>query len=107
MPNPEMPNQDALEQGLLNQGLSNQYVSNRDGVDPEDAPIYLIPGAIADLFIDVTRSSTIKLADRYGLLAAMFDEALDEDERQAIDRLLRAIKRGKVKVVDDLSEIIH
>lgn len=97
MPDPEMPNQDAL----------NQDLSNQDGLDPDDAPIYLIPGAIAELFTDVSRSSTIKLADRYGLLAAMFDDALDEEERQAIDRLLRAIKRGRVKVVDDLSEIIH
>ncbi len=66
-------------------------------------PVRLIPGAVADLFAQVTMSGKITLADRYGLMAALLEESLTEDERGAIDRLLRALCRGRIKVVSELS----
>ncbi len=69
-------------------------------------PVTLLPTALSDLFAQATTSGRITLADRYGLLAAMFDESLSDEERFSIDRLLRSVCRGRVKMVDELSAVI-
>ncbi|AFZ16778.1 hypothetical protein [Allocoleopsis franciscana] len=68
-------------------------------------PVRLIPGAISDLFAQVTISGKITLADRYGLMAAVLEDSMTEDERSAIDRLLRALCRGRIQVVNEISSI--
>jgi hypothetical protein len=44
-------------------------------------------------------------ADRYGLMAALLDEQLGSEERTVIDRLLRAVCRGRLAIADDISAI--
>lgn len=68
-------------------------------------PLQLIPGAIAEIFAHASASGEITLADRYGLMAAIFEEQLSDDERCAIDRILRAVYRGRLQPVDKLSVI--
>jgi hypothetical protein len=63
--------------------------------------LQLIPGAISEMFASVTRTGTLTLGDRYGLLAATFDENLDPEERTQIDRLLYSVRRGLVHVQAD------
>lgn len=70
-------------------------------------PVRLIPGAISDLFAQVSTTGTITLADRYGLMAAILEESLTEEERCAIDRLLRAFCRGRMRVVNEISAIVE
>ncbi|HEY9649796.1 MAG TPA: hypothetical protein V6C95_03975 [Coleofasciculaceae cyanobacterium] len=65
--------------------------------------VSLLPGAISDLFAQVSSTGQITLADRYGLMAALLDDALTEEERRSIDRLLHAFYRGRVRVVSELS----
>ncbi len=67
------------------------------------APAQLIPGAIAELFAQVSISRVITLADRYGLMAAVFDESLSDEERYAVNRVLRAACRGQLRFVNELS----
>lgn len=69
------------------------------------APVRLLPGAISDLFAEVTSTGYITLADRYGLMAALFEESLTQEERTAIDRLLYSIKRGRMKIVNEISAL--
>lgn len=69
-------------------------------------PATLLPGAIADLYAQVSNSGEITLSDRYALMAAIFDESLSEEERYAIDRLLRAAIRGRLRFVDELSSAL-
>ncbi|MGK7922226.1 MAG: hypothetical protein AB4080_19695 [Trichodesmium sp.] len=71
----------------------------------KEPPVYLLPSALGDLFAHVNDTRCITLADRYGLMAAMFDESLPEDEKRSIDRLLRAICKGRIKVVDEISAV--
>ena len=71
------------------------------------SPAILLPSAISDLFAEVTISGSITLADRYGLMAAVMDESLDEEERFSIDRLLHSVSRGRVKIVDELSTVME
>ena len=70
-----------------------------------EPPIYLLPSALGDLFAQANKSGYITLADRYGLMAAIFDESLSEDEKRSIDRLLRAIRKGRIKIVDEISAV--
>lgn len=65
--------------------------------------VRLIPGALSDLFAQVTSSGKITLADQYGLMAALLDDSLTPEERASLDRLLHALKRGRLKVVDEIS----
>lgn len=60
--------------------------------------LQLIPGAIAEMLASVSDTGMLTLGDRYGLLAATLDDSLSEEERRAVNRLLRAVMRGKVKV---------
>jgi hypothetical protein len=64
-----------------------------------------LPCAISDIFAHASRSGQITVADRYGLMAALVSDSLSEEDRQAIDRLLHAARRGRLKIVDELSAI--
>lgn len=65
----------------------------------------LLPGALSTLFAQVTSSGCMTKADRYGLMAALLDEELGSEERTVIDRLLRAVCRGRLAIADDLSAV--
>lgn len=65
----------------------------------------LLPGAFYDLFAQVSISGYLTKADRYGLMAALLEENLDTEERSAIDRLLCAVRRGRLTIVDELSAL--
>lgn len=58
----------------------------------------LLPHAIANLFAATAHTGIVTLADRYGLLTALTNETLTEDEQQAIDRLLHAVARGRLQL---------
>ncbi len=62
------------------------------------APAHLIPGAIPELFAKVSSSGKITIADRYGLKSALLQDSLTSEERDSIDRLLRAAYRGRLKL---------
>jgi hypothetical protein len=61
----------------------------------------LIPGAINEMLVSVSDTGYLTKLDRYGLMAAIIDESLDPEERSSIDRLLRLVRRGMIKVVDN------
>ena len=67
--------------------------------------ISLLPGAIAELFAYSSTSGVITLADRYGLLAALLQDGISEEELLSIDRLLRAVRRGHLIVVNEISSL--
>jgi len=69
------------------------------------SPVNLIPSALGELFAEVNHTGYITLADRYGLMAAIFDETLTEEDKRSIDRLLRSVRRGRIKLVNELSAI--
>ncbi len=68
-------------------------------------PVCLLPDAISELFVQASSSGKITLADRYGLMAALLDESLAQEDRELIDRLLRAVRRGRLEIVDDISSV--
>jgi hypothetical protein len=63
----------------------------------------LIPGAISEMIVSTSTTKTLTLADRYGLMAAIMDEFIGEDELRALNRILRYIIGGRIQIVDQLS----
>ncbi len=66
-------------------------------------PICLLETGLADLFAQVTELGILTLADRYGLLAAILDEDLSTEEMTYIDRILYSVRKGRVRLVNELS----
>ncbi|NJL01595.1 MAG: hypothetical protein HC910_13920 [Spirulinaceae cyanobacterium SM2_1_0] len=64
--------------------------------------VQLLPGAVAEILASASESGRIDLSDRYGLMAAVLDESLDEEQMRAINRLLRAVAKGRIRVLDQL-----
>ncbi|NJL02906.1 MAG: hypothetical protein HC910_20935 [Spirulinaceae cyanobacterium SM2_1_0] len=60
--------------------------------------LQILPGAVAEILANSSETGTLTLADRYGLMAAIADESLEEDERRAINRLLRRVQRGCIQL---------
>ncbi len=69
-------------------------------------PVQLLPDAIPEMLVSVAQTGCLTVADRYGLMAATLDDSLTEEERLATDRLLMAVRRGRVKVVDRISAVL-
>ncbi|MEO1123989.1 MAG: hypothetical protein AAFX95_07895 [Cyanobacteria bacterium J06639_16] len=66
----------------------------------------LLRYALAELFADVSQSGVVTLADRYGLMAAVFEEdQLTDDEKCSVNRLLRSASKGRVQIVNELSTL--
>lgn len=65
--------------------------------------VELLPGAISEIMATVSETGVLTLADRYGLMAAVMNESLNDDDRSSTNRLLRAVMKGRVKVVNELS----
>lgn len=68
--------------------------------------IQLIPGAISEILASVSDTGVLTLADRYGLMAAILDESLEAEDRNSLNRLLRSVLKGRVKIVNELSSIM-
>ncbi|MBD2256212.1 hypothetical protein H6G13_01370 [Pseudanabaena sp. FACHB-2040] len=68
-----------------------------------DPQCSLLPLAISEILADAATTGQLSLADRYGLMAAILSESLSEEERAAIDRLLRAVLRGRLQISNHLS----
>jgi len=60
--------------------------------------IRLLPGAIAAILAETAETGQLTRSDRYGLLAAVLDDSLSDDERRAVNRILRAVQRGRVQL---------
>ncbi len=66
----------------------------------------LLPGAINELIATVTDTHRLTKADRYGMMAAILDESTTDEERGCLDRLIRALVKGRIQVADELSIVM-
>ena len=67
--------------------------------------IHLLKNALGEIFVNAQITGCLTQADRYGLLAAVMDESLGEEERRCIDRMLRSVRRGRLKIVNEISAL--
>ncbi|MGD1807747.1 hypothetical protein ACP6PL_20250 [Dapis sp. BLCC M126] len=60
--------------------------------------VQLLPGAINEIMASVAENCSLTESDRYGLMAAVLDDSLTEEERCSVNRLLRSVVRGRVQL---------
>jgi hypothetical protein len=63
--------------------------------------VYLLDSTITQLFIQVIQKGQLTLTDRCVLMKAILSNSLCPDEEILINRLLHAVRRGMLKVVDE------
>jgi len=68
---------------------------------PQTQFLKLLPNALPELFAQVSATGQLTQADRYGLLAAFLDQAIEPDQHRMIDRIFYGIRRGWIKLVDE------
>jgi hypothetical protein len=69
-------------------------------------PVKLLPTALYELFATASVSGRLTLADRYGLMAALLEESLLDEELCVINRLLYAVRQGRIALVDEISVLL-
>lgn len=60
----------------------------------------LLPGAISAILASVSETGTLTLTDRYGLMAAILEDSLEEEDVRSCNRLLRSVIKGRVKIAN-------
>ncbi|GAB4305975.1 MAG TPA: hypothetical protein IGS52_04250 [Oscillatoriaceae cyanobacterium M33_DOE_052] len=55
---------------------------------------------ISEIFYQIWHSGQITYHHRWGLMSALMQDSLNQEEREAIDRLLHAVRRGWLRLVD-------
>ncbi|HEY9727375.1 MAG TPA: hypothetical protein V6D50_13075 [Chroococcales cyanobacterium] len=68
--------------------------------------VRLLPTALPELFASASHTGCLTVADRYGLMAALLEDSLVEEDRCAVDRLLHAVRRGRIAIVDEISVVL-
>jgi hypothetical protein len=53
---------------------------------------------ISEIFCQIWRSGKITYLERWGLMSALLKDSLTEDEMDAINRLLHAVRRGWLRI---------
>lgn len=64
--------------------------------------VYFLESTIAELFAQVIQKGNITLKERYVLRTALLNNSLCQEEEILINRLLHAVRRGRLQVLDDL-----
>ncbi|MFK8183118.1 MAG: hypothetical protein AB8B99_07060 [Phormidesmis sp.] len=54
---------------------------------------------LSEIFVSVSTTQTLTRSQREGLKQLLLEEALSEEEATSVDRILRGIRRGCIKVV--------
>jgi len=62
--------------------------------------MFLSQSTIAEVFGQAWNSGRLTGTDRQKLQAAFLDSVLSEDDYAAVDRLLHAVRRGWLKILD-------
>lgn len=65
--------------------------------------VRLIPGAISEMLVSTSKTKVLTLADRYGLMAAIMNEFVGEDELEAINRMIHHTVKGRIALVNQFS----
>ncbi len=68
--------------------------------------ICLLPTALPELFAQSSSTGTLTLADRYGMMATILSTHSTQEDLHLVDRLLYALRRGRIQMVDELSLVL-
>ncbi|HEY9833477.1 MAG TPA: hypothetical protein V6D26_23200 [Stenomitos sp.] len=63
--------------------------------------VYFLESTIAQLFTHAIQKGKLTLRDRCVLMTALVNNSLCQEEEILINRLLHAVRRGRLQVVDE------
>jgi len=63
--------------------------------------VYFLESTIAQLFAHALQQGKLTLTDRCVLMTAIVNNSLCQEEEILINRLLHAVRRGRLQVVDE------
>ena len=63
----------------------------------------LFSNGLSELFAQASNCGYLTPVDRYRLMMALLESSLSDEEQAAIDRLLYAVCRGRIRLVEDVS----
>jgi hypothetical protein len=66
---------------------------------------YPLPDAMAELYACACLTGELTVADRYGIQAILMSPFLNEEDKRCIDRLIHAVRRGRIRISETLSVI--
>lgn len=70
----------------------------------QDSLVKLFSNGLSELFAQASNYGYLTRVDRYRLMMALLESSLSDEEQAAIDRLLYAVCRGRIRLVEDVSE---
>lgn len=65
--------------------------------------VKLFSNGLSELFAQASNCGYLTRFDRYGLMMTLLESSLSDEEQAAIDRLLYAVCRGRIRLVEDVS----
>lgn len=63
----------------------------------------LFSNGLSELFAQASNCGYLTPVDRYRLMMALLESSLSDEEQAAIDRLLYAVCRGRIRLVEDVA----
>lgn len=63
----------------------------------------LFSNTVSEILGSIGATGVLKLSDYTQLTTALLSDCLDETERKSVDRMLRFVRKGRIKIEDDLS----
>lgn len=76
---------------------------DRELLKKGNSSLNLLSNGLSELFAQASNCGYLTRIDRYGLMMALLEFPLSDEEQAAIDRLLYAVCRGRIRLVEDVS----
>lgn len=64
------------------------------------SPAVLLSTTLSEIFCEASLTGNLTKANRYRLMKALLGETLPAEEIATINRLLQAVKRGRIAIAD-------
>ncbi|MGK7905362.1 MAG: hypothetical protein AB4352_28950 [Hormoscilla sp.] len=64
----------------------------------------LLSDTISEIFGSIGETGVLKLSEYDRLTKAIWSDALNEIERKSVKRLLHFVRKGRIKIIDDISD---
>lgn len=65
--------------------------------------VKLFSNGLSELFAQASDYGYLTRVDRYRLMMALLESSLSDEEQAAIDRLLYGVRRGRIRLIEDIS----
>ncbi len=80
--------------------INQRYQTLTDHQDIDN--LRTLSNGLSDLFAQASSCGYLTRFDRYGLMVALLKAPLSDEEQAAIERLLYAVHRGHIRLVDEI-----